>query len=78
MTHRIVAVFIDELVYCNIIGMKLRTSVIPTDYVLTGWRGEKWKERERERDNIDVHCIRQTCYPHLQLTFLNMAAMFSR
>ena len=50
MTHRIVAVFIDELVYCNIIGMKLRTSVIPTDYVLTGWRGEKWKERERERE----------------------------
>ena len=53
MTYRIVAIFVDELMYCNIIGMKLRAGVIPTYYVLTSWRErerEKKRERERERE----------------------------
>ena len=49
MTYRVVAVFVDELMYCNIIGMKLRAGVIPTYYVLTSWR-EREREREKERE----------------------------
>lgn len=48
MTYRIVAVFVDELMYCNIIRMKLRAGVIPTYYVLTSWRGGRGREREND------------------------------
>ena len=56
-THWVAAVFVDELMYCNVIRMELWTGVIPTDYVLTSWTegGKRGRERERERERESVY-----------------------
>ncbi len=68
-TYRIGTEFPNVLVYCNVIRMELRSSVVPAHYVLTGCKeeGGGWHRREGFWD-----------FKGLQLTFLNIAAMFSR
>ena len=48
-THWIIAIFIDELMYGNVVGVELRTCVVPSNNVFSSYGREKEKEIEDRR-----------------------------